>query len=147
MKKTDEICALLGEDTEFNGALRFYGTIRIDGRFAGEIQGEGTLMIGEKGKLESNIRVSQIDISGEIKGNIVADQKIEIRPSGKVCGDILSPVVVINEGAVFDGNCRTRPVSAEDGVESSVVSAPSSERGAHPPPEVPADKEPRAGIS
>jgi cytoskeletal protein CcmA (bactofilin family) len=140
MKKTNEICALLGEDTEFNGVLKFYGTIRVDGNFTGEIRGEGTLMVGEKGKLDSNIRVSQIDISGEIRGNIVADQKIEIRPSGKVYGDMLSPTVIINEGAVFEGNCRTRAVSQQEEQEEV-------ETESHPMSEVPSDRHTTAGVS
>lgn len=147
MKKSDEICALLGEDTEFNGSLKFYGTIRIDGRFTGEIQGEGALLVGEKGKLESDIRVSQVDISGEIKGNIVADQKIEIRPSGKVVGDVISPSVVINEGALFDGSCHTRAVSEEDQIEPSVASSAPQEPDIHSVSETPSDKQSKAGAS
>jgi cytoskeletal protein CcmA (bactofilin family) len=147
MKKTDEICALLGEDTEFNGSLKFYGTIRIDGNFSGEIQGEGTLVVGEKGRLESNVRVSQIDVSGEVKGNIVADQKIEIRPSGRVSGDILSPTVIINEGAVFDGNCRTRSVGDEEEMESSTASPLSHEPPTPPLAEASTQKQSGAGAS
>jgi cytoskeletal protein CcmA (bactofilin family) len=145
MKKTDEICALLGEDTEFNGSLKFYGTIRIDGNFSGEIQGEGTLVVGEKGRLESNVRVSQIDVSGEVKGNIVADQKIELRPSGRVSGDILSPTVIINEGAVFDGNCRTRSVGGEE--ETEPASPLSHESSTPPLAEASTQKQSGAGAS
>ena len=106
MKKRDEINAFLGRNTEFEGKLSFIGAVRIDGRFKGEIFTEGTLIVGESANIESNVHVSQIIISGEIRGNIVADEKIEIHAPGKVFGNIQAPVLIIDEGVVFEGNCR-----------------------------------------
>jgi cytoskeletal protein CcmA (bactofilin family) len=106
MKRKDEINAFLGSDTEFEGKLSFSGTVRIDGRFKGEIYTEGTLIVGETAHIESSVYVNHIIVSGEIRGNIVAAKRIEIHAPGKVYGNIESPVVVIDEGVIFEGNCK-----------------------------------------
>jgi cytoskeletal protein CcmA (bactofilin family) len=107
-KKQNEINAFLGRDTEFEGKLAFTGAVRIDGRFRGEILTEGTLIVGESAHIESDIHASHIIVSGEIRGNIVADDRIEIHAPGKVYGNINAPTVVIDEGVVFEGHCRMR---------------------------------------
>ena len=99
--------AFLGENTEFEGELKFHGTIRIDGHFKGDISAVGTLIIGKSGKVEANVHVSSIVLNGELHGNILADERVEIHAPGKVYGDIKAPVVVIHEGVLFEGNCQT----------------------------------------
>ncbi|MFH1491155.1 MAG: polymer-forming cytoskeletal protein [Pseudomonadota bacterium] len=121
MKKRDGINAFLGKNTEFEGKLSFKGAVRIDGRFKGEIFTEGTLIVGQTAFIESHVHVSHIVISGEIHGNIQADHKIEIHAPGKVFGNIQAPVIVIEEGVVFEGNCRMQP--REDGEKKLVVLA------------------------
>lgn len=107
MTKKETINAFLGENTEFDGELKFHGTIRIDGHFKGDISAVGTLVIGKSGIVEANIHVSSIVLNGELHGNILADERVEIHAPGKVFGDIKAPVVVIQEGVQFEGNCRT----------------------------------------
>jgi cytoskeletal protein CcmA (bactofilin family) len=108
MSKKDEVkvIAFLGNNTEFEGKLTFNDAVRIDGAFKGEIESEGMLIVGETGMLHSDIRVSHIIISGEIHGNIVAGTRIEIHAPGKVYGNIFAPVVVMEQGAIFEGNCH-----------------------------------------
>ena len=106
MKKRDEINAFLGKNTEFEGKLTFTGAVRIDGCFKGEIFSDGTLIIGEAARVESDVHISRIIISGEFKGNIFAETRIEIHAPGRVFGNLQAPVVIIEEGVVFEGNCR-----------------------------------------
>jgi cytoskeletal protein CcmA (bactofilin family) len=114
MKKIkDQINAFLGKDTEFEGKLSFTGAVRIDGRFKGEIFTEGTLILGEAAVVESDIEASHIIISGEVRGNILAKSRIEIHAPGRVFGNIQAPVVTIDEGVVFEGNCQMQIQSAE----------------------------------
>ena len=122
MKKRDEINAFLGKGTEFEGKLSFNGAVRIDGLFKGEIFTEGTLIVGESALIESNIHVSHIIVSGEIRGNIVADTRIEIHAPGKVFGNIQAPTVVIDEGVVFEGNCSMRAVTEAADKKLAVIS-------------------------
>jgi len=121
MKKRDEINAFLGKDTEFEGKLSFRGAVRIDGHFKGEIFTEGTLMVGESAMIESDIHVSHIIISGEIKGNILADNRIEIHAPGKVFGNIQAPVIVIEEGVIFEGNCSMKKAEKVDDKKLAVI--------------------------
>ena len=122
MKNRDQINAFLGKDTEFEGKLSFKGAVRIDGRFTGEIYSDGTLIAGEAAVIRSEIHVAHIIISGEIKGNIIADNRIEIHAPGKVYGNIQSPVVVIDEGVIFEGNCRMQKIESEKEKKLAVVS-------------------------
>ncbi|MBN2032292.1 MAG: polymer-forming cytoskeletal protein [Deltaproteobacteria bacterium] len=106
MKKKDEINAFLGKNTALDGKLSFTGSVRVDGQFKGEISGDGSLIVGDSAKVEADVRVSYLIISGEIRGSLSAGEKIEIHAPGKVFGNIEAPVVVMEEGVVFDGHCR-----------------------------------------
>ena len=120
MKKHEEVTAFLGKGTEFEGKLTFHGSTRIDGHFKGEISADGNLIVSEQGLLEANIHASYIVISGEIHGNITADQRVDIHAPAKVFGDIKAPSVVIDEGVIFEGRTRmNRPPKVEE-KESSV---------------------------
>jgi cytoskeletal protein CcmA (bactofilin family) len=121
MKRKDQINAFLGKDTEFEGKLSFNGAVRIDGRLKGEIFTEGTLIVGESAVIASDIHVSHIIVSGEIRGNIVASDRIEIHAPGKVFGNIQAPTVIIDEGVVFEGNCRMQPAQETDEKKVAVI--------------------------
>ena len=106
MKKNDaEIKAYMGEDTVFNGLLNYSGTVRIDGKFEGQVITEDTLIIGETGHLMAEISAGTIICMGYVVGNLMASQKIEIHSTSKVVGNIKSPALNIELGGVFDGTC------------------------------------------
>lgn len=112
--KKEAIDTFLGKSTNFEGKLTFEGTVRLDGRFNGEVEGKnGTLIVGEKGVIDASILVNAIIISGEVKGNINAEDRIEIHPPARVFGDIKAPVIVIDEGVVFQGSCTMKSKTAE----------------------------------
>jgi len=107
MGKRGGMTAFFGKDTDFEGKLTFHGTVRLDGHFKGEISStNGTLIIGEGGVVDANVHISYIVISGEIRGDVIADKRIDILEPGKVFGNIQAPTIVIDEGAIFEGNCR-----------------------------------------
>ena len=118
-KRKHQITAFLGPETEFEGILSLKGTARIDGRFKGEVKAEGTLIVGDTAVINCDIHASNVIVSGEIRGRIVAGEKIEILAPGKVFGDIEAPSVTINEGVIFEGNCRTG--NQNEAVESKVT--------------------------
>ena len=106
MKKNDvEIKAYMGEDTVFNGLFNYSGTVRIDGKFEGQVITEDTLIIGETGHLMAEISAGTIICMGYVEGNLMASQKIEIHSTSKVVGNIKSPALNIELGGVFDGTC------------------------------------------
>ena len=107
MKKIKEhINAFLGKDSEFEGKFSFSGTVRIDGSFKGEIFTGDTLMIGEEAVVESEIHASHVIISGEVRGNVIAENKIEMLSPAKVFGNIQAPVITIEAGVIFEGTCQ-----------------------------------------
>jgi len=123
MKTKDEINAFLGVNTEFEGKLSFTGAVRVDGRFKGEIITKGTLIVGELAVIESNVFASHIIVNGEISGNVTAEERMEIHASGKVSGNIQTPVLVIDEGVVFNGNCSMeKPIELTEKAEDKVLS-------------------------
>ena len=106
MKKEDsQIKAYLGEDTIFNGSLNFDGTVRIDGKFEGQVTTKDTLIIGETGHLMAEISAGTVICMGYVEGTVKASQKIEIHSTSKVVGNINSPALHIELGGVFDGTC------------------------------------------
>ncbi len=98
--------AVLGKGSEFEGTLKFEGTVRIDGKFQGEVHSEGTLIVGENAVIKGDVFVDSAVVSGEIRGNIKSKNRVELRSPGKVYGDLESPALIIEEGVIFDGNCR-----------------------------------------
>jgi cytoskeletal protein CcmA (bactofilin family) len=104
----EEINAFLGHDTEFEGKLSFTGAVRIDGKFSGEIESSGTLIAGESATITAQIHVANMIISGEVNGDIFAENKIQINVPGKLFGNIQTPKLVIAEGVIFQGNCRMK---------------------------------------
>ena len=121
MKKRSEINAFLGKETHFEGKLAFHGTVRLDGRFKGQILSQGTLIVGESAVIESNMHVDHIIIRGEIRGNILADNKIKIHRPGKVFGNIQAPIVVIEEGVLFEGNCSMQKPGGTEGNKLALI--------------------------
>ena len=111
-KKPDSISTFLGPDASVEGTLAFQGTIRLDGRVKGNINSNGgTVIIGEKAFVEAKIRVGIAIIMGQVTGTIEAADRIEIYPPGRVVGDIQAPVIAIEEGGIFNGNCIMKDAS------------------------------------
>ena len=102
----NEISAFIGLGTEFKGELSFEGVIRLDGRFAGIIKSSGTLIVGETAQVSAEIDVDTVIVSGEVHGNIRAKNRVQFHAPAKHYGNIISPVVIIDEGVVFEGNCH-----------------------------------------
>lgn len=121
MKKSkDEINAFLGRDTEFEGKLSFTGAVRIDGKLSGEIFSSGTLIVGESAVIKAQIHIADMVISGEVRGDIFAEKKIEITVPGKLFGNIKTPKLVLEEGVIFEGNCKMKDLKEETNKDRAV---------------------------
>jgi len=136
-----EITALLGHGTDFTGKLTFEGTVRIDGRFQGEIFTAHTLIIGEGAEVRAEIEAGTLIIKGgTVMGNVRARELVEIHAPGRLFGDIESPSLFIGRGVQFDGRCQMR---AADGAEEGACGpadgppAPQVETEPAPPGSVP----------
>ena len=106
MKKDDaQIKAYMGEDTVFNGSLTFDGTVRIDGKFEGQVITDDTLIVGETGHLVAEISAGTVICMGRVEGTVMASKKVEIHSTSKVVGNVKSPDLYIELGGVLDGTC------------------------------------------
>jgi cytoskeletal protein CcmA (bactofilin family) len=105
-KKSQTINTLLGAGTSIEGTIEFNNTVRLDGNVKGKISSnQGTVIIGEKAVVNAEIIVDTAIIMGEVNGTIHAKEKIEVYPPGRITGDIQAPVVLIEYGVIFNGNC------------------------------------------
>ena len=119
-KNADRISTFIGADASIDGTIEFKGTIRVDGRVKGNISSNGgTVVIGEKGVVNAEISVNAAVVMGEVNGSVDAKERIEVYPPGRLGGDIQSPIVSIEPGGIFNGNCVMKP-SSEPGAKSSV---------------------------
>ncbi|MFL6277284.1 MAG: polymer-forming cytoskeletal protein [Blastocatellia bacterium] len=95
---------LIGRGIEVSGDIFFSDQLRVDGKVEGKIVSDsGTLVIGESGRLEAQVDVGTCIIQGALHGNLIAKTKVEIHKSGRVHGDLITPVLLIEEGALFNG--------------------------------------------
>lgn len=103
-----ELTAFLSNGTNFKGDLTFEGTVRIDGRFEGNINSKDSLVIGDNAVVDAEVHVGTVIISGRVSGNIAAKEAVEINSKAQVHGNIKlsGNKLVIHEGAVFSGGCE-----------------------------------------
>lgn len=105
-KKADgNINGFIGKGVNITGKLSFEGVVRIDGRFDGEIDAAGTLIVGPDAVIKAKIKVDTALVSGEVRGDIEAASKVDLVSPGKVYGDIKTNNITIGEGTLFDGKC------------------------------------------
>lgn len=108
----DEINAFLGAGTNYHGKLHFQGAVRIDGNFHGEVVSDGTLVIGQEAVVEGQIKVGQLVLSGNIQGEVEAKNKVVLHKTANLLGNIRTPVLVVEEGAVLEGQLIMSDTSA-----------------------------------
>jgi cytoskeletal protein CcmA (bactofilin family) len=110
MIKSSKTVQTLGPKMTLEGKLVFEGTVRLDGHLKGTIESkEGMMIVGEGAVVHANILVHTATVSGEVRGNIRASDRIELHPPARVFGDLIAPVVLIDAGVTFDGKCSTAP--------------------------------------
>lgn len=111
----DEINAFLGAGTNYQGKLNFQGAVRIDGNFQGEVQSDGTLVVGQEAMVEGQVRVGQLVLSGKIRGEVEAKSKVVLHKTANLEGNIRTPVLVVEEGAVLEGQLNMGSLGEENG--------------------------------
>jgi cytoskeletal protein CcmA (bactofilin family) len=105
-KPVERAATTLGRETEFKGTMRFRDSLRIEGKFTGEIISSGFLYIDQGAVVHANIRVSSIVVGGIVYGNVEASGKLEMLSTGRVFGDIKTAKLKIADGVVYEGRCE-----------------------------------------
>lgn len=100
----DEINAFLGSGTVYTGDLSFEGAVRIDGVFSGNITSDGTLIIGQGAKVNGKIKVGSIVVNGTLEGQVEVSQRAVLHKTAVLLGTLTAKLLVMEEGAVLDGD-------------------------------------------
>ncbi|MGE9985926.1 bactofilin family protein [Desulfovibrio sp. SGI.169] len=98
----DEI-AYLGSDTVYEGKLTFKGTVRIEGRYTGEITSDGTLNVGKDAQVDGTLDVGELLLSGRFTGEVTAKRRVVVYASGVLEGALQTPSLLTEEGGVIEG--------------------------------------------
>ncbi len=101
-RKHPKLEVVIGPDSVFKGELTSQGTVRVDGRFEGNIAAD-CVIIGETGAVLGDVASKALIAGGKLNGNVRSSDTVEIQPKGEVYGDITATRLSIAEGAVFEG--------------------------------------------
>jgi cytoskeletal protein CcmA (bactofilin family) len=105
--KEGTLSGYVGNGTTLTGEANFKGMLRIDGRLSGRIASQdGTLLIGTNGQVDADIEVAVATINGTVNGDIIATERLEMGRAARVNGNIQTPSLMIEQGAIFEGSCR-----------------------------------------
>lgn len=111
--KEGGVGGFVGGTSELTGEVRFRGMMRVDGHISGRIvSDDGTLIVSSGGRVDAEVSVAVAKINGTVAGNITATEKIELGRTARVEGDLETPALVVEQGAIFDGGCRMRAAEA-----------------------------------
>ncbi len=122
-----DLNAFLGKGCEYDGKLTFEGSVRIDGKFSGEIFSNDILLIGEGALVKAEIDVGTIIVSGTVEGNISAKKMVELKAPALVRGTISTPALMMEQGVVLDGAVKMEERAGRKGASAAStasVSAP-----------------------
>lgn len=127
-KDESKFNAFLGTDTLYNGQLSFAGSVRIDGEFTGEINSEGTLILGKDARVSGQIRVGQLILSGRIDGEIAVSKQTTMHKTAFLTGNIVTPILIMEEGATLQGTVQmTKDPLPETAKYKNAQAAPGEE--------------------
>jgi cytoskeletal protein CcmA (bactofilin family) len=111
--KEGTLSGFVGGGTVVTGEANFKAMMRIDGHMSGRVSStSGTLIVGNNGKVDANIEVAVAVIHGTINGDIIATQRLELGRAAKVHGNIQTPSLIIEQGAIFEGTCKMVQMTA-----------------------------------
>jgi cytoskeletal protein CcmA (bactofilin family) len=111
--------SIIGEGTSFKGEFDLNGLLRIDGDFTGTIRTNGQIIVGLNGRAHCNIYAESVVIGGMVRGNVFTTDKVIILSTGMMLGSICTPRLIVEEGVVFNGNCK---ITSKQGITDKVTS-------------------------
>lgn len=105
-KGAEKINGFLDKGVSIKGELHFTEQFRIDGTVNGKIISEHHLIVGEGAEVDGEINVGHATLAGTVRGVVKAKERLEILKGGKVYAELHTPILVIEEGAFFEGSCN-----------------------------------------
>jgi cytoskeletal protein CcmA (bactofilin family) len=105
--KEGTLSGYVGNGTSLTGEAQFKGMLRIDGHYTGRITSQdGTLLVGTNGQVDADVEVAVATINGTVNGDIIATERLEMGRAARVNGNVQTPSLMIDQGAIFEGSCR-----------------------------------------
>ncbi|RKX96659.1 MAG: cell division protein [Bacteroidetes bacterium] len=130
IKEAEKVNTVLSDTTSFNGIMKFKTSLKINGKFNGEIISEGFLIVGERATVKANIKADSVVIAGEVKGNVEARERLELLSTGKLYGNIKTKKLKMADGVIFEGKCEMiRPDMDKQVDRSGILSTSSNSIG------------------
>jgi cytoskeletal protein CcmA (bactofilin family) len=112
-KVSDNASCLIGEGSIFEGRFYVAGSIRIEGKFQGEIKTDDQLVIAPTGKVKTDIVAKRVTVAGTLIGNIIASEEVNLIETGKVLGNITTPKLTVESGVITEGKVTITSNSQE----------------------------------
>ncbi len=122
---------ILSTDVEIKGTVKFTNDLVVDGKIEGEINSDGSLTVGENARIKAEIKTATVIIYGKVHGNITATDRVELKASGEVVGDIKAKTLAIEAGAIFVGK-STVGTPAQAPASSQAAAKPAAPAAATP---------------
>jgi cytoskeletal protein CcmA (bactofilin family) len=123
------LVGFVGQNCTINGTLNFTGTMRIDGQIEGQVVTSGMLIVGEGGRIHADIQAGVVVCGGAIDGNIMARERVQLLAPSVLTGTVRTPLLIIEEGAQFNGTCemeRPAPARRIEATEEEAAAVASS---------------------
>ncbi len=108
-----DVVAFIGPGVEFKGVISYQGSVQIDGRLDGELHTEGTLLVGEQAVITAKISAGSVISRGEIKGDIIAKEKVQLLATAVMEGSLNTPQLSMENGVVLNGTIEMKPNGAK----------------------------------
>jgi len=120
--KEGRLSGFVGHGTTLTGDTNFQAMLRVDGHLLGTVTSEsGTLIVGTNGQVDANVAVASAMVNGNVNGDVLATEKIQLGRTARVIGNIQTPRIIIEDGAVFEGSCSM--LKAKELQENAVAEA------------------------
>jgi cytoskeletal protein CcmA (bactofilin family) len=114
--KEGRLSGYVGSGTVLTGETNFQSMLRVDGHLTGRVMSEdGTLIVGSTGQIDANVMVAAAVINGTINGDVIATERVELGRLAHIMGNIYSPRLVVEDGALLEGNCSM--IKAREAIE------------------------------
>jgi cytoskeletal protein CcmA (bactofilin family) len=111
--KDGGVGGFVGGTSALTGEINFRGMMRVDGRLSGRVHSQdGTLIVSSGGRVEAEVAVAVAKINGTVEGDITATERVELGRTARVSGNVQTPALVVEEGAIFEGSCRMTKTAA-----------------------------------
>jgi cytoskeletal protein CcmA (bactofilin family) len=119
-----DVVTIVGPEAHFNGTMLVRGSLRVEGEVEGNINEAQTVIIGRSGSVEGDVRAERVVVGGTVTGDVFATEQLELIAGGRIVGTIRTKKLLIEEGAIFEGQCGM-------GVEAEIEPGDSSRNGTH----------------